>query len=169
MRTKRLELRPVRESDWPAIQRIWLDFSQSEYVWYDTEKDTADDAVRARIAHWAACAGPDHFFHAVCLEDAVIGYISLNRIDRGYELGYGFQKRYHGFGYARESLRAILEEQKASGTERICAGTALKNMPSVRLLESLGFSLAGREYRSFHTGPDGNPVWFEGGLFEKIL
>ena len=171
MNTERLSIRLIEEEDWPGIREIWNDFNASEYVFYDTRKDTAEEAVRPRVARWAAAAreGNGHIFFAVCLKGEMIGFISLNIREHGYELGYGFLNRYHGHGYARESISAVLSAIKGPGIEKNYAGTALKNLPSVRLLKSLGFELRGTERLSFHRDPSGNEIWFDGGIFELTL
>ena len=143
MRTERLTIRPITESDWKSIRNIWIDFNKSEYVIYDNEKNTDSDDV--------------------------IGFISLNIRNGGYEIGYGFLERFQGKGYAKESLVSVLDYMKEIGAKQIYAGTALKNIPSVRLLKSVGFELVGTEQISFHKDNEGNDIIFEGGNFIKIL
>ena len=46
---------------------------------YDKPHITDDADVQPRIAKWAAAnSGTEHMFFAVCLDDAVIGYIAFN-------------------------------------------------------------------------------------------
>lgn len=171
MRTERLTIRPITESDWKSIRNIWIDFNKSEYVIYDNEKNTDSDDVKYRIARWADATrkGEEHLFFVSCLEDDVIGFISLNIRNGGYEIGYGFLERFQGKGYAKESLVSVLDYMKEIGAKQIYAGTALKNIPSVRLLKSVGFELVGTEQISFHKDNEGNDIIFEGGNFIKIL
>ena len=49
---------------------------------------------------------------------------------------------------------------------RITAGTALKNISSVKLLKSLGFIQVGTEKVSFHKDENGKDIVFDGGIFE---
>jgi len=168
--TDRLVIRRVAQADWRGIQSIWADQSASAYAQYDRPNDTGDEAVRARIARWAACAKSwEHVFFAVCLGDEVIGYVSLNARPGGYEIGYCFHSRHHRRGYARESLSAIIELMRGRGVTKLIAGTALNNTPSVRLLESLGFARVGTESVSFYRDQAGNDIVFEGGIFELTL
>ena len=46
------------------------------------------------------------------------------------------------------------------------SGTALDNVPSVRLLLSLGFRQTGTEKVSFYKDKDGKAIFFDGGIFE---
>lgn len=168
--TSRLTIRRVTEGDWQSLQAIWADMNRSSYAQYDVPHNTDEDQVRARVDRWAqANRGNDHIFFAVCLEQIVIGYVAFNIRPAGYEIGYGFHSRYHGKGYARESMTALLGYMKALGAEKITAGTALSNTPSVRLLAALGFRQAGTEQVSFYKDEAGNDIVFTGGIFEIML
>lgn len=170
IKTDRLSIRRVHADDWIAIQEIWSDAAKSIYAQYDKPNDLDDQSVSLRIAKWASFADSDeHIFFAVCLQDVVIGYVSFNIRETGYEMGYCFHSDHHGKGYAKESISAILDVMKDKGTFSITAGTALNNTPSVRLLASLGFSRIGTEKVSFYKDNDGNPIIFEGGNYELLL
>ena len=165
--TERLTVRRVRESDWKAIRDIWIDAAKSQYAQYDRPSETDDESVRKRIRKWASCGGStEHMFYAVCLRETVIGYAVLNLREKGYEIGYCFHSAYHGKGYARESISAILNTLAGAGIRDFSAGTALKNTPSVRLLSALGFRMTGTEKVSFYRDEQGNDIVFDGGIFE---
>ena len=74
MKTERLTIRPIEESDWQSIQKIWIDFNRSKYVIYDTYKNTDTEDVKKRIAKWADATrnGKEHIFMVSCLKDLVI-------------------------------------------------------------------------------------------------
>ena len=172
IKTARLIIRRVRADDWKAIQEVWEDEAKSRYAQYDRPNDLDDQAVCGRITMWSFFAnGDEHIFYAVCLKERVIGYVSLNRTEGGYEIGYCFHSYFHGKGYAKESISGILEDLKSRGMSgiRITAGTALENTPSVRLLLSLGFNQAGTEKVSFYKDDDGNNIIFDGGVYELLL
>lgn len=90
--------------------------------------------------------------------------ISTARHD-GYECGYCFHRDYHGKGYASESLRALFDWIADGKQMRFTAGTAMRNVPSVKLLQSLGFVKVGEEEVSFCKDADGNDICFIGGIF----
>ena len=168
--TERLTLRHIRESDWTSIQQIWESMNASPWAQYDRPHNTDSADVRNRIAKWAEVSkGTDHRFFAVCLCECVIGYIAFNRRRDGYEIGYCFHLDYHGKGYARESLAALMEYMKSIGTAKLTAGTAIHNTPSVKLLSSLGFVRTKAEKVSFYKDECGNDIVFDGGVYEKIL
>ena len=170
IKTERLSIRRVCADDWRSIQQIWADQARSAYAQYDKPCSLDDLSVSRRIARWACFAnGNDHIFYAVCLEDTMIGYVSFNRRETGYEIGYCFHSDYHGKGYARESISALLDIMKEKGAHMIDAGTALNNTPSVKLLMALGFRQIGTEKVSFYKDAEGRDIVFDGGIYEKEL
>ena len=167
LKTERLTIRHVVADDWKGIRYIWIDFNASEYAQYDTPHITEDANVQARIAKWASANnGTEHMFFAICLDETVIGYIAFNIRENGYEIGYCFHSAYHGKGYARESMLALFEYLRTLGITKFSAGTGLNNMPSVKLLTSLGFKLVEQEKVSFYKDAEGNDIVFDGGIFE---
>lgn len=170
LETERLSIRYITKQDWKSIQEIWEDFNQSGYAQYDTPHNTDAADVRARIARWAeANRGMEHMFFAVCRRERVIGYISCNARENIYEVGYCFHSAYHGMGYAKESMAALLDYLRSFGIVRFCAGTALENLPSVKLLKVLGFEMTGTEKVSFYKDEKGKDICFEGGIFELAV
>lgn len=167
--TQRLLIRPVRMEDWRTVQEIWKDFNSSEYAGYDRHGSTEDEAVMKRVEQWIRLDGYLEMILAVCLSDEVIGYISLYGDGQTYEMGYCFHSRYHRNGYGKESISAVMQELGRRGADRILAGTAAANIPSVRLLESLGFVRIGTQRVSFYKDAEGRDIFFEGGVYEKIL
>ena len=163
-------IRRVRAEDWRAIQAIWADVAASEYAKYDRPYNLEDEAVRSSIAENASYAESDErMFFAVCLEDAVIGYVPMFKYRDCYEIGYCFHSDYQGRGYARESLAALIDVLREKGVRLVTAGTALENGPSVRLLVSLGFRQIGTEPVSFYQDEEGRPITFLGGEFGLLL
>lgn len=66
----------------------------------------------------------------------IADYLDFSEIDLGYLIG----KAYRGKGYAREACRAVLEYgTKVLELPRISAYIEEENIPSLRLIEKLGF------------------------------
>lgn len=89
----------------------------------------------------------DRGFGLSCVElreDAVpIGLCGLLKRDGidDVEIGYAFLCEYWGQGYAIESARAVVADASATHEiRRLAAIVTPENLPSVRLLEKLGFS-----------------------------
>lgn len=87
----------------------------------------------------------------------IIGTISFHHISQGYfsscEIGYKFSSEFHHRGYAAEAMRKIagliFDEL---GLHRIVAWVQPDNVPSIRLLERVGFQREGicRDYLKLH-------------------
>lgn len=170
LKTERLIIRHIVADDWKSIKYIWVDFNTSDLSQYDKPHNTDDADVEQRITKWAeANSGTEHMFFAICLGDTVIGYIAFNIREDGHEIGYCFRSAYHGKGYAKESLLALINYVRELGIKELTAGTALNNTPSVSLLKSLGFELIETEKVSFYKDADGNDIVFDGGVFELLL
>ena len=118
----------------------------------------------------ASLAGLDTFM-AVCLREtgAFIGHVTLMKEGAGdtYDLGYIFNFDYHGQGFASEACRAVIANAfNQLHADKMTAGTALVNEPSLRLLARLGFVKTAESSVSFYTDPTGNPIEFRGASFE---
>ena len=167
IKTERLLIRKVVADDWLSIKRIWDDFRKSKYAKYDVPHKSDADEIKSQVSKWEVANKEEkHLFFAVCLENEVIGYIDFHDIGNGYESGYCFHSDYHGKGYVKESYQALIKLFSNRGIKRLTAGTALKNIPSVRLLNSLGFKQIGTEKVSFYQDEKGNDIYFDGGIFE---
>ena len=169
--TDRLTIRPIIAEDWPAVRDIWAALAPLPMAQYDKPFDTTPGHVQARIARWAefTAAGTEHMFFAVCLQEELIGYFAFNQREQGHEVGYSFHPLHHGKGYAKESLAALLTHLREMGFTRFSAGTALNNIPSMKLLTGLGFRLVGTEQVSFYKDAEGKDIFFDGGILELEL
>lgn len=166
--TDRLLIRHIQAADWPAVRDIWAALAPRPMAQYDKPHNTDPADVEARISRWADFTrrGTEHIFFAVCLGDAVIGYVAFNQRETGHEVGYSFHPAYHGKGYAKEALAALLSHLHGMGLTHFSAGCVLNNTPSVRLLTGLGFRLTGTEQVSFYKDAQGQDIFFDGGIFE---
>lgn len=157
--TDRLHIRSLQESDWPQLQKIWIDFNQSEYALYDAPLPTDEEGVKSLTKQFAQSG----LFFAVCLSDQIIGYVGFHRENKTYDLGYCFHSSWQGKGYAYESTKALIDHFSKEYPEAVfTAGTALANIPSCNLLKRLGFTCISTETVSF----DGK-FFFQGGNFSK--
>lgn len=164
IRTKRLLIRPLRSEDWHSMQKIAMDFRQSPYVLYDMPLPTEKQELKALTQKFA----DSQMFFSVMLDDVMIGYICFHEENGNYDLGFCFHSDYQGKGYAYEACAAMIEYMgKERNVKTFTAGTALKNAPSCKLLQKLGFVLTATEMLSFHKDENGNDIIFEGGNFIK--
>lgn len=77
----------------------------------------------------------------------VIGTVSITQCSYNYkivQIGYSFNKNYHKKGYATKAVNAFVEFCfEKLNTERVEAMVLVDNMPSIKLLEKLGFKNEG--------------------------
>lgn len=164
IKTDRLEIRLLTPQDWQAMQNIAADFKRSEYAVYDMPLPVEEDEIKGLTEQFANT----NLWFAVFSEDKMIGYICFHEDLGQYDLGVCFHSAYHGFGYALESCRAVMEYiSKGRKISKFTAGAALKNIPSCKLLKKLGFELQKTEKLSFHKDQNGQDIIFEGGIFVK--
>ena len=77
----------------------------------------------------------------------VIGTVSITQCSYNYkivQIGYSFNKNYHKKGYATKAVNAFVEFCfEKLNTERVEAMVLIDNIPSIKLLEKLGFKNEG--------------------------
>ena len=163
MNSQRLKLRRFKSDDWKDLYEY---LSIPEVVLYEpyetfTKRECIDEAQRRSDQN-------NKNFWAVCLKNSskMIGHIYFSQINpnrlKTWEIGYVFNPRYYGHGYATEAADRILKygfENK--GAHRIVAGVNVKNKPSWKLLERI---LMRREAHMlenvfFKKTPEGKPIW----------
>ena len=177
LRTDRLVLRPVAESD---AERI-LEYRNRPDVTRWLIRTVVDpDAFRAACT--ATVDDPDDHTVAVVLDGLVIGTVSLELSDgmgqpgmpsrTEAHLGYIFDPDHSGRGYASEAVAAVVDHSfRRLGVRRITAGCFADNAASVRILErsgcagsSTGWATPGTPSSAGSTGTP-TPSWrMSGGL-----
>lgn len=126
---------------------------------------SADDAVRAATERAA-----DERFVAVCLASTgrLVGNLYVAQDGpapwRTWEIGYVFNPRDWGHGYATEACRALLRELFVyRSAHRVVAHCDPRNTRSWALLERLGFRREAhlRSAARFAADDAGRPVWHD--------
>jgi RimJ/RimL family protein N-acetyltransferase len=144
IRTERLLLRPILESDLTRLLEFW---NLPEVTrWLLRGECSLDDL---RSSWQKAMNNPDDHSVAIVLDDVVIGTVSVELAD-GFvqpggptrtvaDLGYTLDPAYAGHGYATEAARAVVDMAfDELGVRRVTAGAFVDNTASVRVLEKLG-------------------------------
>lgn len=162
LKTNRLTIQGLKAEDWKNLKELAVDFRKSEYALYDMPLPIENGKIKSLCEKFAA----SELWFSVCLADKMIGYICFHQSGTAYDLGFCFHSDYHGKGFAFEACSALMEHiSKERNVTAFTAGTALKNTPSCKLLNKLGFALKGTETLSFHKDENGNDITFEGGNF----
>jgi len=172
IKTKRLLIRNFRENDCNDLYEYLSDketyrFEPGEPITIGIAKKLCTERSKGKE------------FLAVQFRNKVIGHIYFGQIKpkkfMTWEVGFIFNKKFHGKGYATESLMAIIEYGFGNmNIHRIIAHCSPKNISSWKLLERVKMRREGklRENIYFHTEKNENPIWldtYEYGLLKKDL
>jgi [ribosomal protein S5]-alanine N-acetyltransferase len=164
LETERLALREFTSADAPFMLRLVNDPAFVRYIG-DRGVRTIDDA-RKYIAD-GPIAGYARDGHGLMRVDrksdgAALGMCGVLKRDALPEpdIGFSFLPEYWSQGYALESACAVLRHARETlGLGRILAITTLDNVPSMRLLDRLGFrfermiAFGNEELRLFASDP----------------
>ena len=176
--------------DWYVLQIIPQDMEQKE-IYIETEriiirnfkqKDAeglleylshprvncfAGDRLCSREAAWAYMqySPKDMLRYAVSLkkDDFIIGDVfALRENEDTYNVGWHFNKRFEGKGFACEAAAGLLDYLfREAGARRIYGFVEDDNIRSKRLCERLGMRREGcfKEFVTFVNNPDGSPKY----------
>jgi aminoglycoside 6'-N-acetyltransferase len=151
LRTGRLTLRPLRESDLPRLLEIVGD---SE--WWGEEND-ADDL---------RCDG---MAFTLEVDGDVAGWLGVSEENdpqyRHAGLDITFAQEYTDRGLGPEALRAVIDWLIARGHHRFTIDPAAQNHRAIRAYEKVGFRPVGR-LRKYERGRDGR--WRDGLLMDLL-
>lgn len=158
--TDRLIIRNFEQNDWQDLYEYLSDEEVVKFEPYDVYSETQakEEAIRR---------SNDKSFYAVCLKEnqKLIGnlYLGKGEFDT-WELGYVFNRKYQGQGYAIEGSKALLDQAFINlGARRIIAMCSPKNEHSWKLLERLHMRREGLLLQNIYFKNDGNgePIWFD--------
>ncbi|WBW95529.1 GNAT family N-acetyltransferase [Oceanirhabdus sp. W0125-5] len=164
METERLIIRRFKPDDWKDLYEYLSLPEVVEYEpYYTYSEEECKEASKGR-----AEAGEKSCFWAVCLkgDNKMIGHIffAFNEPEEfnTWEIGYVFNPKFYGKGYATEASKRILKygfEDK--GAHRIMAHANVKNIASWKVLERLSLRREGCMLQNvwFKKTPQGEPIW----------
>jgi RimJ/RimL family protein N-acetyltransferase len=155
--TERLILRNFVDSDAKGMLEY---LSNPRAECFIDEKITQIHEAVQRIKE--SCSDDTHI--AVCLKssNAIIGELfAIKEETDTYTIGWNFNEKYGGKGYAYESADALFHYLFQSDARRIYAYVADDNPGSYKLCEKLGMRKEGHflEFISFTNYPDGTPKY----------
>ena len=132
LRTARLTLRPLAPRDDAAIVAALADWDVVRWLTAVPWPYTPADAIHFRTI---VAADPAHPHWAIDAGDGLIGVISVKP-----DLGYWLAPAHHRRGYMSEAAQAVVTAAFAAGHRMLVSGHLPGNVPSRRLLSSLGFT-----------------------------
>ncbi|MGP4865300.1 GNAT family N-acetyltransferase [Psychrobacter sp. T6-5] len=159
LQTPRLNLRPFTADD---AADLFAYLSNPIPSCFAGDKITSMDEALAKIAKRQKDEGD---YLAVCLSETgkVIGEIFYVKEEPDtYSVGWNFNERFHGKGYASESAQAFIDYLfDKDDARRVYAYVEVDNVASQKLCERLGMRKEGRfvEFISFIKNADGTPKY----------
>jgi len=174
LNTERLKIRQFKESDYTDLYEYLSD--KQTYKYEPGKPITIEKAKKLCVER-----AKNNLFFAVELksENKLIGHISFNAIEPKnlliYGIGYIFNKKYQGKGFATEAITCFIKHQfSVLNIHKIIAYCNPKNKKSWKLLERLNFTREGklRENIYFNKDTNGNPIWldtYEYGLLKEDI
>ena len=157
--TKRLQLHVENES----IADKVLEFYVENSLYFDTVEPTRPEnfytltyqEAALKYEHSETIKGHTirYFVYKKNNPDVIIGSVNFSKIQGApfscATIGYKFHHDYWGYGYATESCQAAINMLFNNyRIHRIEGRVAPDNIPSIHVLERLGFTYEGLEYKS---------------------
>lgn len=146
IKTQRLTVEDISDSAKKEYFELYTDDDLNKWWGYDYREDLGDNEI-----------SPDYFIafmnglkqkqeeysFAVTLNGKMIGELVAHNFGfyGDVEIGFRFFKEYQGKGYAKESASGLIEYLKTLGAKTIKSRCYKENIPSRRLIESLGLTL----------------------------
>ena len=143
--TSRLTLRPFIAADFEAIYAMRSDAEVVRYLYEEPmSPEEARELLARRIAATAWASEGDWLGAAVVerasgLTVGDVGLYWVSERDRTAEVGFTFDPRYQGRGFATEAAGALVDWAfSAAGMHRVIGRAEARNAASARVLEKLG-------------------------------
>lgn len=168
METSRLILRYFTDNDLEDFKYLIRNKMNCEDSIYDDQFPVDDNSLVYVFQYFINSKE----FYAIELKNnnKLIGYVSLNVVDnQTRNLGYLIHSDYRRNGYGFEAATLIKNYAKELGIKKLVAGTAEENIPSVKIITKLGFTLIDKQLGSFVNDKNGKPIEFMGLSFECNL
>jgi phosphinothricin acetyltransferase len=134
-----MEIRDMREQDWPAVATIYEDGIATKQATFETEAPTREE--------WDADHLAEH--RLVAVDGGVVGWAALSPTSRRpcyagvVEESVYVAERARGRGVGRALLTELLRRTDAAGIWTVQAGIFPENVASVELHGRCGFRIVG--------------------------
>lgn len=169
IKTQRLILRAVKESDYKDMYQYTAKEEVAKYVSWSAHKSIED--TKALCKMWAEeCKKIDRYNWAIVFNDKVIGNIDVGKIvDRNAFLGWQIDSIYWNKGIVTETAMAVRDFLfQEVGVSGIYASYIAENIGSGRIMQKIGMNeITHKEYCAIMKQEcekviDGLPVSFYG-------
>ncbi len=156
IQTERLTLTEIKEQDKQAYRDLYLDEELNAFWGYDYREDLGENEPSAEYFYSfnkALREKGEELSLMVKREGEFVGEVVLHGFDYhgGVEVGFRIAKPHQKKGYAHESVSALIEYAKTKIKAReIKAKCYRENLPSKKLLTTLGFKEKARDKKYFY-------------------
>lgn len=163
--TKRLDVRPLWEADFPDFFALQGD---PEVMRYTTGQAQNAQEARADLARvMARTADPEDGFQVWAvthrLEGSLVGTAALVLGSEGGEIGYRLMRKTWGRGYGLELAAGLFAYARdTAGLDRIFAHCATDNAASIRILESLRMDRVAQVFKPEFGWQEAEYAWERG-------
>ena len=145
LETERLVLRPYNDGDLENLHAVYSLPDVARWLYH--EASTLEQSREKLARKVAGCElSEEHGLSAAVrlrdgtyVGDAVLFYASVEH--KTAEIGFSFDPRHQGKGYASEAARALLDWAFSQGFHRVIGRLEPRNTASARVLEKLGMRL----------------------------
>ncbi|NLW99169.1 MAG: N-acetyltransferase [Actinomycetales bacterium] len=153
LRTERLTVRPVRESDIDALTAYRNDPEVSALQDWDLPypRERAERLVAAQAGREDLSPGTRTQL-GIELDGALVGDVYVGVVEEGgvAEIGFTLAREHQGMGYAVEAVSAVVDDLvDRLGIHRVTAQLSPQNLASARLLERIGMELESLSPKSY--------------------
>jgi RimJ/RimL family protein N-acetyltransferase len=165
LETPRLLLRPFRDNDIEALVAYRSDPDVERYqMWQNYNQAQGKDLISGNKELDFRMGGRFQIALEHKASHRLIGdlYLRIDENDRRLgEVGYTLAKEYQGQGLATEAMKALLKHCfETLKMHRLSATADPRNLPSLRLLERLGFRREAYFIKS---------LWFKGAWADDVV
>jgi RimJ/RimL family protein N-acetyltransferase len=147
--TERLTLRPFEPGDLEALHTLQSDPEVTRWLYKGPRSRAETEALLGRKLTGCTLEREGDWLSAAVVErtsGGFVGDVALNWSSEEHktaEVGFIFDPRHQGKGFATEAARAIVGWAFEEGFHRVIGRLEPRNLPSARVLEKLGMRREG--------------------------
>ncbi len=169
METRRLRIGPLTQGDLHAFAAYRSDPEIARFQSWDTPYSEAKAMELIQSQRGIELPSKGEWLQlAIHLTESgeLIGDLALHSLEEpeeGFEIGFTLAQRFQGQGYAKEAASALIDLLiRGQGAKRFIATPDRRNLPSIKLLESLGFiQRLEKSWEEFFKGENVTVDYFE--------
>ena len=142
LETERLVLRPYNDGDLESLHAVYSDAEVVRWLYYgpstleQSREKLARKIAGSELSEEHGLSAAVQLRDGTYVGDAVLFYFSVEH--KTVEIGFSFDPRHQGKGYASEAARTLVDWAFSQGFHRVIGRLEPRNTASARVLEKLG-------------------------------